>query len=285
MEHYKNDIFGKRDKLMNKCQHLQKVIDQYVERIQHNNRMSSQFLINENFIEETVTSEIVIQNDENVPLSSIINETEPVVEEGDSEFHSLLEEIQYESQPIIEEDVANTELELTEPVFIDNKSDFEPQKDNHFRSDESLKNYVKAIRDRKINNTTIVDTKVMDFDLKKLLPSTTEKKLTKSRKHGYDCLQLVDKEKYFKEWIPSCKSSFAERKKTVKLLTPIEIKQMLAQFYPFKDVEHNSNIPINDLEKDFKKCQTSLIQNDKSSDDVGSSQIDTNVIQDIPASI
>lgn len=291
MQHYKNDIFDRRDKLMNKCQHLQKIIDQYIERMQLDNNISNHYVTDEDFIDETLKNEIILQNNENVPLPDN-NETESIVEVN-TQFQSLLEGVQNECQPTIEENIGNTELELTEPVYIDNISDIESKMDNNSRSIESITNDPMEIRDRKINNITSVNTKIMDFDLLKPLTFSTDDNITyENRLNVKDCFTKVDKEKVLKEWKPSFES-FSERKKKMKLLDINEVKQMFAHLYP-PEVEHaQKKIRVqSELEKGFEIFKKSFVDHDKqkkrkkhskrnkSSKDAGPSQTIKNIVQD-----
>lgn len=295
MQHYKNDIFDRREKLMNKCQHLQKVIDQYVERMQHDNRISNQYVANEDFLDETSTNEIV-QTDDNIPLPGIINETESIVEVN-AEFQSLLEGIQNESQPIAKENITNTELELSEPIYMENTSEFEPKIDTNSRSIESTKTDEMEIKDRKINNTTTVSTKKKDtdlhYELMKPFTLSEEDQIKETKEYKLNLLdpKPIDREEFFREYNKysnhTKEESYEERKKAGKLLSLDEMRRTMPYLFEPYVTQHNSEpdydydsdgktLTVEEINESYKRLYESI----KSSNDAGSSQTDKNVAQD-----
>lgn len=255
VDHYKHDIFDRRNKQIKKCQYLQKVINQYVERMQYNN----------------------LQDNENELIQEM---------DMNSESQSLMDEIQKESQQLRIESIANSELLLTDPVCIDN-TDFEPKMDINSRSVKSIKTDAMEVRNRQLNDPTTVGTKEMHIDLLKLVtPDNDERPVS-------ECFEKVDKEKFLKEWVPSSDlESYSERKKKGNLLDLAAVEKMLAHLYPpiVKETDPIVNKNAQEIirikkefEDEFQKFKNSR-KSKKSLKNVlknaGSSQTDKNVAHD-----
>lgn len=172
IKHYQDDVFGRRNKLMKKCQHLQKIIDQYVERTLLDPKIKNQYVSKEDYRDDN-TSEHMLNKDDNM----LLKEMESIAEEVNIEIQSTNEEVKIENQPITEEIViTNTEIEQTEPVYIEN-TDIECMMDTDPKNIENIKSVEMDIGDRKINHPRNLDTKKMDINLLKPIivePTNTE---------------------------------------------------------------------------------------------------------------
>lgn len=169
IKHFENDVFGRRNTLMKKCQHLQKIIDQYVERMLSDPKLKNQYA-KDNF-EENLTNEKDAKKDENVLSTEIKTEADVTTEVVQSDIQLMTEEVKMETTE--ETAYANIEVEQTEPVYIDT-ADIEVKMDIDSPVVEHIKIDALDINDRKINYKRVVDTKVKDAKIDLLKPLVIE---------------------------------------------------------------------------------------------------------------
>lgn len=170
IKHYENDVFGRRDKLLKKCHHLQKIIDQYVERMQRDPKIKNRNIVKEDSEKENSMNEQGIICEENVLSSENKTPMESsMTEEDRTEIQMTLDDIGNEIQLTTEENTyTNTEIEQTEPVYIEN-SDVEV-KDGYQKNVENIKIDTIDLGDRKINYKRTTDTKISDLKIDLLAP-------------------------------------------------------------------------------------------------------------------
>lgn len=296
---------------MKKCQHLQKIIDQYIERTLLNaSKIENQFTSEQELGEENSANEKLVKNEKNKLSPQEITETEPTTEEVKTEtqitieedkIETLLisEEIKSETQFSTDDVLKNTENEQTEVVSTNNTV-IDIHTDSNLKNIENIKSETNDISDRKINNTKITDTNIVDIDLLKPLTvesvntNTTEESC--SSKNDLESIMLnlfgIEGFKQFqgnkqKEWkLFSTRESNC--KKNQKLYDQSTMKQLLESLHT-QEVEEPINLPnkpidrhtlelnqmLKDFDDDFKRYKSSLIENNISSNETVSTQSNT----------
>ncbi|XP_060862098.1 uncharacterized protein LOC132939093 [Metopolophium dirhodum] len=162
IEHYENDVFGRRIKLLKKCQHLKKIIDRQI-----NDIIKPQNVNPENFEEEYSTNEA----EENV----LSKEMDTTTEEEKTEIESGIEEVIIETQYSTDENIfTDTEIEQIDPLYVDS-TDIEVKINNGPKNIKIIKTNAMNIKDGKINSSRILDSdNLKEFDLLKPLVNPTE---------------------------------------------------------------------------------------------------------------
>jgi len=183
IKHYENDVFGRRNKLMKKCQHLQKIIDQYVElRLPGDRTKNKRQCIKEELEKENQTCEKAIKIDENISLKEKTTEMESTTDTFKTETQSITEENKIDAQSTTGESVcANIDDDQTEYMDLEN-TNIKITKPNNFKmvidpkSIENIKNNVKKLKEKKSANSKFLDNFLPenkeDYDL--LKPLLTE---------------------------------------------------------------------------------------------------------------
>lgn len=286
IKHYHEDVFGRRNKLMNKCQHLQKIIDQYVEHTLLDPKIKNQYVTKEDYKEDN-TSEHMLNNDDNM----LLKEMESIAEEVNIEIQSTNEEVKIENQPITEEIVIDyTEIEQTEPVYIEN-TDIECRMDTDSdpRNIENIKSVEMDIGDRKINHLRTLETKKMDINLLKPItfePTNTElesilrlsKNYVESQNRNLTnkrSPELFDRMKIPTRESPSSEN-FTDCKITRKLLNPCTVQNsresLISHVEELEANVQNLQKVLNEFDEDFKHYEASQKINNISSKNTVSTQ-------------
>lgn len=175
IKHYENDVFGRRDKMLKKCHHLQKTIDQYVERMQRDPKIKNRttIIVKEDLEKEKSTNEQQgIVYEDNVLLSENKFPMELMTEEDRTGIQSTFEDVIGIDAHLMTEENAEIEHGGTAgPVYCTSNVDVEV-KDGRGKNAENIK--IDSIADllgggdRKINyKRTATDAKIADvkFDL------------------------------------------------------------------------------------------------------------------------
>jgi len=305
IKHYDNDVYDRRNKLLKKCQHLQKIIDQFIKHKLLDPQIKNQYVVKQEPGREDLASGKFVKREENGLLKEIKIEMDSTVEVK-SEMQSTIENIKMESQSMADENLfTNTEVEQTEPVYVDN-IDNEVRIDIDSRNIENIKSELMDIGDRKINymRTMDVKKKVMEFDLLKPLSSyvyhapktwATNKidqkylNVSESRNHKvFDIrrfqrpfnIEMLNHAKRFPDCLKrsstvNCKSN-GKSSNLEKPSTPIYSQ-------PVKEECHQSSMEVNQILTEFdEKCKrfnTSLVKEEgiPSNDSVGT-QCKTSVV-------
>lgn len=295
IKHYQNDVFGRRNKLMKKCQHLQKIIDQYVERTLLDPKIKNQYVTKENYREDN-TNEKSLKKDDNM----LLKEMELIAEEVNIEIQSTNEEVKIENQSITEEIVVgSSEIEQTEPVYIDN-TDIDGKIDTDLKNIENIKSDESDVGDRKINHPRIIDTKKMNFNLlKPIIPEPVNTELESILRSSTNILEsqhrdLINKplnrmKKPTRE-SPSGSENFNDCKKNRKLLEQLSTVQSAAESLipqTVEELDRNAQSlqkALNEFDEDFKHFKASkkasLKQNDISSKSTVSTRCNDNFAND-----
>lgn len=127
IKHYDNDVFGRRKKLLKKCQHLQKIINQYVDHKLVDPKIKNNYVKNIIYGEENQSNANSMKTNETVLLNEKITLTDLLKTGMSTE----------------ENTITNTEVELpTDPVYISNT-------DNEFKMHSDSNNFLKAKTDFK----------------------------------------------------------------------------------------------------------------------------------------
>lgn len=119
IKHYENDVFGRRDKLLKKCQHLQKALDQYVDFSLLESDIRTQYT-KEDLGEENTNKKLIKKKNDITLLKEKRTETEA----AKTEVQSMIEEVKIDSEATTEE-IASTNIEIeqqTKLTHIDYKS-------------------------------------------------------------------------------------------------------------------------------------------------------------------
>lgn len=297
--HYQNDVFGRRNKLMKKCQHLQKIIDQYVECTLLDPKIKNQYATKED-CEENNTSEHILNQDDNI----LLKEMESIAEEVNIEIQSTNEEIKIENEVITEEIViANTEIEQIEPIYIEN-TDIECKIDTDPRNIENINSIEMDIGDRKINHPRTLDTKKMDINLLKPIivePINTELESILRSSTNYvesqnrnltnkQSPELFDKIKIPTWESPSDLENFTDCKITRKLLNPCTVQNSRESvtLHAVEELEANAKClqkALNEFDEDFKHYEASQKINNISSKSTVSTQCNESSANDNLVSI
>ncbi|XP_025199138.1 uncharacterized protein LOC112597341 [Melanaphis sacchari] len=256
IEHFENDVFGRRNKLVKKCQHLKKLIDRQVVNI-----IKTQNVIPEDMEEEYSTNDI----EEN-----FLSKEMDITEEEKTEIESGIEEVIVETQfPTDENIFTDSEIEQIDSLYVDN-TDIEVKMDTGKKNFENIKIGSIDFKDRKINNSRTSDTsKVIEFDLLKPLDSVP----IDYTKYGLpDEKEKLPEEKY------SCDSKSypnpPKSEKTLDLGTPKKVMKYLyspvevsprvpPQVKPEISVEDGNYLGLSkmadQLDEDFNNYQASFI--------------------------
>lgn len=255
IEHYENDVFGRRNKLLKKCQHLKKLIDRQVINI-----IKTQNVTTEDMEEEYLTNDI----EEN-----FLSKDMDITEEEKTEIESGIEEVIIETQYPTDENIfTDTEIEQIDPFYIDN-SDIEVKMDTGKKNIENIKISAMDIKDRKINNLRTLDpSKIIEIDLLKPLDNPPI---------DYTLYGLSDGKEKLTEFKYSCGSdSYPNPPKSEKLLDVGTPKKVIKYLYsplgvsPRVPPQMKPEIPVEDgnyvglskmadqLDEDFNNYQASL---------------------------
>lgn len=229
IRHYENDVYGRRDKLIKKCQHLQKIIDQYTERMLAINT-KTQNSFKDDLIRENPTSEKVIIEEETKQTKEK-TETVTNVDQVQTEISSTIEEVEVETQSASVENVlTNIKIEQTESVCKDNTNCKIKMEFNEIIKPEPV-----DCCDINFEHNDTMNTKSMDVDVLKHLdvkPNITDLKDVCSK--DLTSLRTTNLESP----ILKCSDSSKKSKKSLDFAT---LKKWLAQFYP-KEVEPESKV-------------------------------------------
>lgn len=287
IRHYENDVYVRRSKLIKKCQHLKKIIDQFIERMLLNPKIKNQYVIKQEPGEESSASGKFVKLEDNVLLKEIKTEMDSSIPEVKSDVQTKIEDFKIESQWMTEENVfTNNEAEQTEPVYVDN-TDNEVKLDTDQKNVENVKSETMDTDDRKINCTRTLDLRVRDFDLlkpltpyvyhgtKTLTASKIDRKcpnVSENRNRNvfdirnFDCpynIKILDQPQI----LPSSSNSYAHHKKYGKSLDLDDVKiPKIRSFLQTtkKKLDKNSvqrEKTINDFEDGFKHFDKSLAEN------------------------
>lgn len=236
IEHYENDVFGRRNKLVKKCQHLKKLIDRQIVNI-----IKTQNVTSDN-IEEYSTNEI----EEN-----FLSKEMDITEEVKTEIEAGIEEVIIETQlPIDENNIfTDTEIEHIDSLYVDN-TDIEVKMDTGKKNIENIKIGAFDIKDRKINNSrSSGPTKVIEFDLLKPLDIQYEhvdaKEILTDLEYSFD-LESFPNSPESKENLGTSKKE-EEPPKMMKPFVPIED----GQYIGYKQL-------VNQFDEDFDNDSASL---------------------------
>ncbi|XP_026811019.1 uncharacterized protein LOC113552357 [Rhopalosiphum maidis] len=256
IEHYENDVFGRRNKLLKKCQHLKKLIDRQVINI-----IKTQNVTPEDMEEEYSTNDI----EENF----LSKDMDIITEEEKTEIESGIEEVIIETQYPTDENIfTDTEIEQIDPLYIDN-SDIEVKMDTGKKNIENIKISAMDIKDRKINNLRTSDpSKVIEIDLLKPLDNPPI---------DYTLYGHSDGKEKLTEFKYSCGSeSYPNPPKSEKLLDVGTPKKVIKYLYsplgvsPRVPSQMKPEVPVEDgnyvglskmadqLDEDFNNYQASL---------------------------
>lgn len=225
IKHYENDVFGRRDKLIKKCQHLQKIIDQYTERMLALNTKTQHFS-KDDFVREIPTSEKVMVKEEKSELETRIDEVQ-------TEIVSPIEEVEIETQSTSVENVlVNIKVEQTEPVCINN---------TNCQSNENIKSEPVNSCDLKIDHNETMNVKSMSIDVLKHLDVKLDCTYLKDMcRKDLTSLGATNVENPLLKCSDSSNIS-SNIKKNKKLLDFTTLKKWLQQFYP-QEVESESEL-------------------------------------------
>lgn len=298
---------------MKKCQHLQKIIDQYIERTLLNaSKIEKQFISEQEVVEDNSANEKVVKNEKSKLSPQDITETEPITEEVKIETQTTIEEVKIET-PLTSEKIKietqlssdvllkNTENEQTEIISVNNKV-IDIHTDSSLKNIENIKSETHDISDRKINNTKITDTNTVDIDLLKPLvveSTNTNKTEESSSKNDLESIMLnlfgiegfkqFEGNKQKKEWkLFSDRENNSCSKKDQKLYDQSTIKQLLESLHsqeveePIKPINRHTlelDQMLKDFDDDFKRYKSSFIENNISSSETIATQTNTSFTQ------
>lgn len=235
IRHYENDVFGRRDKLVKKCQHLQKFIDQYTERMLAIN-IKTQNSFKDELVQENPTSEKVIIKEE-PKLKEEKTEMGTNIDEAQTEILSTIEEVEIETQSTSVENIfSNIKIEQTEFACIDNTNFEIKMETNEFIKLEPVDSY-----DISIERNERMNTKSMNVDILKHLDVKPNITLLKDMSaKDLKSLRTSNLEYPLVKSSDSSNSS-SSTKKNKKLLDFATLKKWLEQFYP-KEVKSESEV-------------------------------------------
>ncbi|KAF0756630.1 Uncharacterized protein FWK35_00021408 [Aphis craccivora] len=237
IEHYENDVFGRRNKLLKKCQHLKKLIDRQIVNI-----IKTQNVTSENIEEEYSTNEI----EEN-----FLSKEMEITEEVKTEIEAGIEEVIIETQlPSDENNIfTDTGIEHIDSLYVDN-TDIEVKMDTSKKNIENIKVGAFDIKDRKIKNSrSSGPTKVIELDL--LKPLDTQ--------YGH-----VDEKEKLTDLEYSCDlESFPNSPESEENLgTPKKEEEPPKMMKPFVPIEDGKYIGyrqlVNQFDEDFDNDSASL---------------------------
>ncbi|XP_001950899.2 uncharacterized protein LOC100165925 [Acyrthosiphon pisum] len=249
IEHYENDVFGRRNKLLKKCQHLKKVIDRQI-----NDIIKPQNVNPEDFEEEYLTNEV----EENI----LSKEMDAITEEEKTEIESGIEEVIIETQYCTDENIfIDTEIEQIDPIYVDS-TDFEVKINNGSKNIKNIKTNAMNIKDKKINSSKIPDSdNLKEFDLLKPLVDPTE-----YTKYGHsggkekitECKQPCASESDPDPPKPEKSLDLGTPKKVMKYLySPLEVSPQVQLDVPVEDENDLGLSRMTDqLDEDFETSFT-----------------------------
>lgn len=159
IKHYENDVFVRRNKLMKKCQHLQKIIDQYIERMFLDTTIKNQYVVKEDLGEKNSTNEKY----ESISLK----ENESIIDEINTEIH---EDDMVIDSTIEKNVISNVNNEQKEIICID-KTANEIKIDTDQNNVENINTNEINISAKKKNPIKITKKKLLDYNLiKPMIP-------------------------------------------------------------------------------------------------------------------
>lgn len=154
IKHYEDDVFVRRNKLMKKCQHLQKIIDQYIERMFLDTTIKNQYCVKDDSKEKNSTNDKYTQNEDSAQLK----ESESIPEETNTEIQINIDEETIDVQSIIEEHViSDTNNKQEDLICIENS--------NIDQLNDCTKTIARNINEKEMNNKYIKEKKLLDYDL------------------------------------------------------------------------------------------------------------------------
>lgn len=163
IKHYEDDVFVRRNKLMKKCQHLQKIIDQYIERMFLDTTIKNQYNVKDDIKEKNTKNDKCIPKEDNAQLK----ENELISEETNTEIQINIDEEKMDTQSTIEEKViSDINKEQKELIYIDNRNT-EIKTDTDPKNIDNTKISAININETKINQTKIKEKKLLDYNLLK----------------------------------------------------------------------------------------------------------------------
>ncbi|XP_015376979.1 PREDICTED: uncharacterized protein LOC107171262, partial [Diuraphis noxia] len=252
IQHYENDVFGRRNKLLKKCQHLKKIIDRQIVNI-----IRTQNVTPEDLEEEYSANEV----EENV----LLNEMDTLTEEEKYDIESGIEEVIIETQYSTDENTfMDTKIEQIDSLYVDS-TDIGVKINTGPKNIENLKINAINIKDRKIYNSRISNSdKTIKFDYLKPLGdhsifnqyghSSKKEKLTEL---NYSCASKSDPDP------PKSEKSFdldTPKKEMKHIYSPIRVSQQFQLDVPLEDENDLGLSEMADqLDEDFNDYQTSFI--------------------------
>jgi len=150
IKHYENDVYERRNKLTKKCQQLQKIIDQFIERASPMElKIKNQYPVKQEPREENMASfgGVLTARD----IRTEVDATQTTTVEGGvkTEHQSMADESGF----------ANSEMEQTEQIYLDSA-------DNEADVDTKT---IENVSDRNTDHARTAASKTRDFDLLKPL--------------------------------------------------------------------------------------------------------------------
>lgn len=112
INHFENDVFGRQNELIKKCQHHQKIIDNYVEGALEGCTVKNQYVAKQNTKEDNLTSQRYKRKDENTVIKKNPAEMENIIEQVADDIQQTLE-FNVDNM-LIEANNINTEMENLE---------------------------------------------------------------------------------------------------------------------------------------------------------------------------
>lgn len=173
IKHYENDVFGRRNKLLKKCHHLQKTLDKFVDFSLLDSDINTQYT-KENSGEENTNKKLIKKKND----ITLLKEKRTETESAKTEIQSIIEEVKIDTESTAEE-IAITNIEVeqqTKPAHIDYKSNDKKIDDakcfENVRTDFKDMVNDKKINSQKTNKDNQITNKTKKIDLLKPLEFT-----------------------------------------------------------------------------------------------------------------
>lgn len=266
INHFENDVFGRQNELIQKCQHNQTIIDNYVERALGGCTVN---LTMQNTKEDNLTSQMYKKKDENTVIKEKPTEIENTIEEVATDIEQPIE-FNIDNMLIEPNSLMNTKFEHVEHAYFENPN-FE------FKNTETGKK----------NNNNKTMSKILNFDLLKPIviepinyepesilykttENTTDIKMHNKRQNVFNNENVFNLEQFGEPNLadPPTESEWEhlKKKKMTELKSVHCLMESLCSKEPKKSIEQNLKIKkdLSDFDKDYHDYKASQGLNDLS---------------------
>lgn len=266
IKHFENDVFSRQNRLVKKCQHYQKIIDQYIENMLIDSPIKNQYGTN-NTREDNFTSQKCMKKDENSVLVEKTVEVENTIEEVATDIQQTLE-FNIDNLLLTEANsIIDTEMEQTENAYLEN-SNIEIKKIDIEKKNNENKTKTQTL---KIDLLKPIVSEPIDYNPESILNKTQESMIDtrcSKRPNLFSNKSIFNIEGFGQSDIiepPTESDLYSIKNKKVTELTTLQ--NLMEGLCKSKSEESNKRTlelqkSLEDFDEDFKQYKASQIKSD-----------------------